>query len=198
MKSKLLIAVAFIALSVLPAAAQGPYVGASGGLFIPHESDITITGLGSANVEYDVGGGFNINAGYDFNGFRLDAEFGYKAADIDKISGPGGSVSVSGADITVLSYMVNGFYDFKINSPVKPYLGVGIGILNGELDDNGISSDDTVFGYQVTAGIAYPMNKNLSFDLFYRLQGAPKDFDVDGTKLSYTSSNINLGLRYNF
>lgn len=198
MKKELLIAVALLALSALPASAQGPYVGGSLGLFIPHESDISVPGLGSADVEYDLGFGFTLNGGYNFDDFRLEGEFGYKASDVDKISGPGGSVSVSDVELTVLSFMVNGYYDVKMNSPFKPYFGVGIGLINGELDGGGSTGDDTVFGYQITAGVSYPINKNLNLDFYYRFQGAASDFEDAGDELSYTSSNLNAGVRYNF
>jgi opacity protein-like surface antigen len=142
MKMKLLIAGALLALSVLPAAAaQGPYVGASVGLFIPHESDLSNPGVGTANVEYDLGFGLDIKGGYNFDGYRLEGEFGYKVADVDKISAFGLSANVNNADITVFSYMVNGYYDFKVHSPFKPFIGAGIGIIHGDLDDNRIGND---------------------------------------------------------
>jgi opacity protein-like surface antigen len=189
MKMKLLVAAAFLALSVLPAAAaQGPYVGASVGLFMPHDADLSVPGLGTGDVEYDLGVGFTIKAGYKVDDFRIEGEFGYQTADVD---------NASGVDLTVLSYMVNGYYDFKVNSPLKPFVGVGVGLLNGEMDVQGFKPDDTVFGYQFTAGVAYPLDKNLNFDVYYRFQGSA-DFELDGADLSYTSSNINAGLRYNF
>ena len=195
---KLLVAVLLLAVSAVPAVGAGPYVGASAGLFIPHESDLSISGVGEVDVEYDMGGGFDVKAGYDFDGFRVEAEVGYKGADVDEISGPGGSVNVDGADITVMSYMLNGYLDMKTNGSVQPFLGVGIGFLNGEIDDNGFTTDDTVFGYQLTAGLALPINKNLSLDLYYRFQGAASDFEDAGDELSYTSSNIYGGFRYAF
>jgi len=177
----LLIAVAFLALSALPAAAaQGPYAGASLGFFIPHDSDASA----SADVEYDLGGGLNLKGGFKFDDFRVEGEFGYKAADVDRRA----------ADITILSYMINGYYDVNVNSPLKPFLGVGIGLINGDVDGFG---DDTVFGYQFTAGASYPLDKNWNLDFYYRLQGS-SDFEQAGNDLSYTSSNFNAGFRYNF
>jgi len=199
MKMKLLIAMAFFALSVLPAAAaQGPYAGASVGFFVPHDSDLSVSGGGSGDVEYDLGLGFNVKAGYNFDGYRVEGEIGYKAADVDRISSGGISASVNGADITILSYMVNGYYDFKVNSPFKPFIGAGIGIIDGEVGDGGSTTDDVVLGYQLTAGVSYMLNRNLNLDLYYRFQGAAIDFEDAGDKISYTSSNFNAGLRYNF
>lgn len=198
MKSKSLLVLAFLALSAVPAVAQGPYVGASAGLFIPHESDISSADLGSGDLEYEVGFGFDLKAGINLYDFRLEGEFGYKSADVDEGTDAFGSFDVSGVDITLFSFMFNGYYDFRTNTRLKPYVGAGIGLLNLELDDNGFKSDDTAFGYQFTAGVALPVDRYLSLDFYYRFQGSASDFETADDDISYTSSNINAGLRYNF
>ena len=76
--------------------------------------------------------------------------------------------------------------------------GAGLGMVYGELDDNGVNSDDTVFGYQVIVGAAYNFNKNFALDLSYRFQGAAEDFSQNNMDLSYMSSSIMAGLRYSF
>ena len=195
---KVVLAMLLCLVSVLPAAAaQGPYVGLGGGLSIVHESDLDITGVGSGDIEYDLGYGFNISAGYKFGPARLEAEFGFNKADTDEISGPGGSVNVDG-DITVMSYMVNGFYDINMNAPVTPYVGLGLGMLDGEIELEGDEGDDTVFGYQVTAGITAPINQFLDFDVYYRYQGAGDDFEDEGVEISYDNSLVFAGIRYSF
>jgi opacity protein-like surface antigen len=51
-------------------------------------------------------------------------------------------------------------------------------------------------------GASYPINKNVSVNAGYKLQGAFNDFEgsIGGTKLkvSYTNSNLLVGARYNF
>jgi len=171
--------------SALPAAAaQGPYVGLGGGLAIIHDSDTNFGG----DVEYDLGGGFNVSGGMVFDQMRLEAEFGYNAADIED----------SGADLTTMSYMVNGFYDMKVAAPVTPYFGLGLGFINGELDDGIIDDDDTSFAYQLTAGVTSPINQYLNLDVYYRYQGTTSDLEVFGDEISYDASLIFAGLRYNF
>jgi opacity protein-like surface antigen len=187
-----------LSVSATSALAAGPYIGAAGGVSIVHDSDFTVTGLGTATAEFDTGYGFNVSAGYNFDPVRLEFEFGYKNADLDKFSGPGGSFSVADTDITVMSYMVNALYDIKTKSPVTPYVGAGLGILNGELEEQGYKEDDTQFGYQLIAGAAYNINNNLALDVSYRFQHAPSDFSQDGLDVEYMSSNIMAGIRYNF
>lgn len=198
MRLKGLLVGVFIACISSNAIASGPYVSAGGGVSILHESDLSISGLGSVDVSYDTGMGFVVGAGYDFDGVRLEGEFGYRNADVDKISGAGGSVSVSGVDMTIMSYMANGYFDIKSGSLVTPYVGGGVGMIKGEMDFDGDKLDDTVFGYQLTAGLSFAANQNVTFDLYYRLQGAGSDFEKDGGELSYLSSNIFAGMRLKF
>ncbi|MFZ2951086.1 MAG: outer membrane protein [Desulfuromonadaceae bacterium] len=198
MRIKILLAGLLLIVSTTSALAAGPYIGAAGGISITHDGDTTVTGVGTVDTEYDTGFGFNLSAGYSFDPVRLEFEFGYKNADMDKISGPGGSIPVPDTEITVMSYMVNALYDFKTGSQFTPYIGAGLGLMNGELKSEGEKEDDTVFGYQVILGAAYNVNQNLAFDLSYRLQSAPSDFENSGVSIEYTSSNIMAGLRYNF
>lgn len=198
MKIKALLAGLLLVVSTTSALAAGPYVGASGGVSIVHDGDITVSGLGTVTAEYDTGYGFNVSAGYAMEPLRFEFEFGYKNADMDKLSGPGGTATVPDTEITVLSYMVNALYDINIKSPITPYVGAGIGLLNGELKEQGTKDDDTEFGYQIIVGAAYKVNRNLALDLSYRFQGAPSDFSKNGVSIEYNSSNIMAGLRYNF
>jgi len=198
MKISVMLAGLLLVASTTSALAAGPYVGAAGGVSIVHDGDITVTGLGTATAEYDTGYGFNVSAGYAMEPLRFEFEFGYKNADMDKLSGPGGTATVQNTDITVLSYMINALYDINIKSPITPYVGAGIGLLNGELNDQGTKDDDTEFGYQIILGAAYNVNRNLALDLSYRFQGAPSDFSKNGVSIEYNSSNIMAGLRYNF
>jgi len=195
---KLVLAALICLACALPAAANGPYVGFGGGLSMNHDADLEVGGLGTANVEYDLGYGFNLVGGYNFDPVRLEAEFGYRVADVDTVSGPGGTFGVSGADLTTMSYMANVYYDVKTGPPVMPFFGVGLGMINGELDDNGDKLDDTVFGYQLTAGITGKVDKNVNLDCYYRFQGAAEDFEKNGAKLEYMNSSLFVGVRFGF
>lgn len=198
MKKSVLWVAVLLGLSATPALAVGPYVGASGGVAIVHDSNVSITGLGSLTASYDTGGGFNVFVGNSFGNGRLEGEFGYKTAGIDKFSGPGGSGSIRDSDINIKSFMVNGYYDFNTTSGITPFVGVGLGLLNEEIKLAGEKEDDTLFGYQVTVGMGMPVDHNFSVDISYRYQGAGSDFSRDGVSFSYDSSNLLVGVRYNF
>jgi opacity protein-like surface antigen len=198
MKITMVAAGLFLVMSTSSALAAGPYVGASGGVSIFHDSDLNSPGAPTIKASYDTGFGFNLNGGYNFDGFRVEGEFGYKNADIDKVSIPGASATVTGADSTVMSYMANGYFDFKNSTQVTPFIGAGIGLLHGEIDDNGFKTTDNAFGYQFMAGVGFNLNKNVTLELSYRFQGAASDFEDNADRFSYMSSNITGGIRYNF
>lgn len=199
MKFRLLLTALLVVASATSALAVGPYVGAGVGVSIVHDSDVRVLGFtGTATANYDTGFGFNLSGGYNFDPVRIEGEFGYKKASVNKISGPGGSVNINDTDITVMSYMFNGYYDIKTQSAITPFIGAGLGILHGEFSEPGDNTDDTSFGYQFSVGAAYKVNKNVDLDLSYRFQGAASDFAKNGVSISYHSSNIFGGIRYNF
>ena len=179
MKIRLILVGALLALSATAAQAQGPYVAAGGGVSIFHDSDVEFVGLGTVTASYDPGLAFNLAAGYDFGSTRFEAEYGYRNADVDKFSGPGGSLSVSGVDTTISSYMFNAYVDLNPESTVKPFLGAGLGLLKGTFEDNGGKGNDTVPGYQLIAGVSIAATKQVAFDISYRFQGATSDFEKD-------------------
>lgn len=198
MKLRTLLAGALLVTAASPAFAAGPYVGAAGGISIYHDATIEAAGIGNADVSYDTGYGFNAAAGYDFDGFRVEGEIGYKTADVDKFSAGGFSVAATDLEQNMTSYMINGYYDIKTNSSVTPFIGAGLGMINGEFKGGGDTTDDTKFGYNAIAGVSVAANKNISFDLSYRLQGTFSDFDENGDKIEYMSSNFYVGMRYKF
>ena len=60
------------------------YVGVEGGVMIVEDLDLDIgTTANAATVDHDYGYDFDAVIGYDFGGFRAEAEVGYKGADLD-------------------------------------------------------------------------------------------------------------------
>jgi opacity protein-like surface antigen len=198
MKIRAFLAGVLLLASTSSALAAGPYIGAAGGVNLTHNSDISITGVGSGTAKSDIGYGFSGSVGYNFEPYRFEFEYGYKHAKLSKISGPGGTVNLTDTDFTVMSYMVNGLCDIDINSSITPYIGVGAGLLNGELKSQGTKNDDNEFGVQVIVGAAYKINKKFAVDLSYHFLDAIKDFTKNDVTIGYISSNAMLGLRYSF
>lgn len=197
MKRTLLLAVSLLALTSVSAFAEGPYVAGDLGFAIFHDSDLKPAGFATETVAFDTAFGFDIAVGYSLKeNIRAEVEIGYRKADVDTFDGvnPGGGYSVG-----VTSYMANGYYDFtQLKLPVIPYAGLGLGFLDGKFKAPGFSNSDTALGYQLMLGVSLPINRNLSVNAGYKLQGTFGDFEDAGDKFSYTSSNLLVGARYNF
>ncbi|RPI66527.1 MAG: porin family protein, partial [Geobacteraceae bacterium] len=139
---------------------------------------------------------------YNFGMFRLEGEIGYQINDIDKgtvYSRRGyASGSVSDGDVTALSLMANGYFDFVNTTPFTPFISAGLGMARIDINDFGGSDfDDTVFAYQFGAGVGYAINKHINIDLTYRYF-ATEDPEFEVTDTEFASQNVYLGLRYNF
>jgi len=135
--------------------------------------------------------------GYDFgSGLRVEGEYTHRSADVDEVSAYGYSEPVSDTTVKVDSFMVNALVDANPKGQVSPFFGVGLGILNGDME--GI--DDTQAGYQLIAGVGFKASDKVILDLSYRFQGAFSDFEGDyaSDTLSYTSSTFLAGVRLKF
>lgn len=205
-----------LTLSATAASAAGVYVSGNLGLSVP--PDLTLTENYGAvslygDVSLDTGFALNGAVGYDFDNFRAEAEIGYQENDLDSVKLSAGfgnfqfgldpDFPVDG-ELEVMSYFANGYYDFKNTSAFTPFLGVGIGwaTVDFNLDRLNYSNDDTVFAYQVMAGVSYALSKNMAFDLSYRYVGADDPtfsnaYTVD-TEFEFSSHNFLLGVRYTF
>lgn len=210
-------------LSATAASAAGVYIGGNVGVAVPPSLEATIADgwdRWAADIEFDAGLALTGAVGYDFDSFRVEGEIGYQqnnSEDTDwSLSTPNNTFTFATTDLlnfdlSAVTYMANGYYDFKNNSPWTPYLGAGIGAATVEVEiddmsfgwyDLNYSVDDTVFAYQFIAGVSYAFNKNLAMDLSYRYVGAddPEFDDGFGTPIEFefSSHNFLLGARFTF
>ncbi|ONF94949.1 OmpA family protein [Sphingomonas jeddahensis] len=201
------------------------YVGAEFGGMIVEDIDYDITAAtnGSAIVDHDYGWDADGVAGYDFGGFRLEAEVAYKSATIDGYSstvrtpfggGSGvataapGTFDYAGGRSTALSFMVNGMLDFGDDDSIQGFIGGGAGVARVKsriaLNQRGsfLDDSDTVFAWQGIAGVRAPLTENLDATLKYRFFNADNvemvDFLNRGYEGRFRSHSILGGLTYNF
>ena len=177
-----------------------PYFSVNVGAFLPTNSDLSNPLIASGEVEYDKGIALSYALGQDLDIVRIEAEVSYKAADIDKGSvtltnGASGSGPIGG-DIRSLSLMGNVWKDIKTNGIFTPYVGMGLGIaeLDVEIEDAGES--DIVFAYELGFGVGIALQKHLSLDFSYRYF-ATSNPDFDGIKAEFASNNVMVGIRMN-
>ncbi len=186
-------------------------------------------------TEFDSGDQWTLALGWKLNNFRIELEYARSSSDVDThkgvsaagidltaidagvlISGNTGDLGASvGAlaangrgEIETDSFFLNGYYDFENDSAFTPFVGVGIG--NTEVDveyaPSGvgvISDDDSGTSYQAIAGVDYEITEGFDvvFSIHYldgddatvRSSLLPAEFDIENESLSYR-----LGVRYTF
>lgn len=203
-------AAAFLITSAGNVMAQSYYAGAYGGVNFGHDADTSITGVPvTLTVSTDVGYALGVFGGYDLgNGFRVGGELAYRRNGLDKQSALGTSVKMQG-DVSSLALMANGIYGFSPGgSAWDPYIGAGLGVARFSFIDAAPvgsppeSDDDTVFAYQLIAGLGYELSPTLSIFADYRLFGTsnPKFTQSSGTvvETEYLNSTVLIGISKKF
>ena len=212
MNKHLIASLCGLSLALLPAVSNanepfmGPYFSFNGGMALAEDSDSTEPGLpGTLTLESDAGFAGTVAMGFRFNpNIRFEAEFGYQQNDLDRMKYGWESVTLEG-ETWSNSLLVNGYIDFFNNSPITPFVTAGVGGAYVEVNDlkfpgewgPGYDGDDTVFAWQVGAGIGYALTPQLTLDIKYRYF-ATADPEFDGTEVEYASHNIYAGIRLNF
>jgi len=198
-----------LSVSSIAYSAEGPYVSGNLGLAIANDSDLSDPS-GTGTIEFDKGLAFGVAAGYGFGNTRVEGEIAYQKNDYDKLSlsAPGvGSFSGLNVDghATSTAFLLNGYYFFKNNSSITPFIGAGLGFANIDVSDISVpgigaltsSSDDTVFAYQIGTGVGFAVNEKVTLDLKYRYF-ATSDPNFEGTDAEYSSHNIYACVRVGF
>ena len=211
--------VAAAALILLPgaAAAQGlkgsMYGELRGGASFPNDADTDFGGGLEGDLSSDTGWLIEGAFGYAHeSGLRGEIAAGYRYNELDDFEVSGVSVDFEG-EITAVTGMVNLYYDFDLGTlggargataNLVPFVGGGIGVafLNADLDEIGNTSidedeDDTVFAWQVVAGLAYKFTPTVTGSLRYAYF-ATSDPEFNGTDSEYDAHNVLAGIRYNF
>lgn len=170
------------------------------------------------DLEMDVGFGAAVAIGAEFpSGWRAEAEFAYRQAGIDEFKDLKiGGVKLGDFDdykgkLKTMSLMGNGYFDFEAMGVARAYLGAGVGLARHRLSIpaqtivndtwmvpvNKVSGSDTVFAYQVMAGVRYPLSPVTDLRAGYRYFGTG-DMKGDGVELSYGSHGLEVGIVHRF
>ena len=218
-KLAITLALATTALST-PALARDDawYVGVEGGVMLVEDISFDVGAVKDAvTVDHKTGWDADVTVGYDFGGFRAEAEVGYRQAGVKGLrstvplyngvnNSPAGTYDNAGGRSSALSFMVNGLLDFGADDSVQGFVGGGVGVARvksklGLTNANFLDDSDTVFAWQAIAGIRAPISETVDFSLKYRF------FNADNVKLAGTngqfdgrfrSHSILGGLTFNF
>ncbi|EXS67915.1 outer membrane protein, partial [Sphingobium sp. Ant17] len=184
------------------------YIGVDAGVLLVEDQTMTFSavpagGRAAPSLDYHKGYDVDANIGYDFGGFRLEAEAAYKRAkiDLDK-TGFGGAASA-------LSFMLNGLLDFGPDDGLQGFVGGGVGVSRGKIASDIVNDSDTGFAWQALAGVRYPVTNNVDVSLKYRffnqddielIPAYTSAFGVAGSTAStkLRTHSLLLGLTYNF
>ena len=167
---------------------SGPYVQLGGGVDFLQNVQVRPSGFGPASRDYtfDPGGSAFAAAGYGFgNGLRIEAEGDYAFDHVHGVElAPQYATERAGGHLQQYGGFGNVLYDLRLGLPVTPYLGLGAGYQEIELDQINSSAFGARsghldygetrgnFAYQGIAGaaIATPW-RGLSLTVEYRLIG---------------------------
>ncbi|HEX8300722.1 OmpA family protein [Sphingomonas sp.] len=220
-KFAITLALATTALST-PALARDDawYVGVEGGTMIVEDIKFDIGATNDA-IQIDHRAGWDVDAtvGYDFGGFRAEAEVGYRQAQVisarSLVTLPTGAVNLApgtyaqtGGRTSALSFMVNGMLDFGDDDGVQGFVGGGVGVArvksryHVDARGNFLNDSDTVLAWQAIAGVRAPLSDSIDVSLKYRFFNADKLQMTDALGRAangrYRSHSIMGGLTFNF
>ncbi len=197
------------------------YVGVDGGAMLVEDLDLEIgaapiVGAAGTGTGYD----FDGVVGYDFGGFRLEAEVGYREADLKDFASsvaaiPGGSSSTlqpsgtynTSGDANALSFMINGLLDFGDDDGLQGFVGGGVGVARVDVHQTfggpaWLADSDTGLAWQALAGIRAPLSDSWDVGLKYRFFNASKVNLVDrlgrDVDTRFRSHSLMGSLVYNF
>ena len=226
MKKRLLVIAALAALA-MPAICNatpprpGPYVSGFVGASVPEDTDVTTTDFFDSEtfndkVEFDPGIYAGGAAGFDFGILRLEGELSYRYSDMNAVTDQNNAIQFGNVDgnLGAFAMMANAYVDLHNGTPITPYVGGGMGFAVLSLSDTyGVApggqvvhlypqGDETVFAYQVGAGLEIALNPMVSLDLGYRYFATDKaSFSSDSfttTDLKLESHNALVGVRVRF
>lgn len=137
-----------------------------------------LTSPGPADVGAFTGGG---GVGYQFNdNFRADVTGNWTS-----------NYSVApGATLSTTAVMGNVYYDWKNESPITPYVGVGAGY--GWVNRAGLGLSDQGVALGATVGASLDMTSNLALDVGYHF----RDTMISGDDA--IEHSVTAGLRFKF
>ena len=166
----------------------GLYIGASGGVLLADEmvqskvlKDGDVLEDESRYDAYEAGYGLSGALGYEVGGgVRAEVEFSYQATALSSWMYSRVTDLKTSPRIAFTSFMVNGLYDLDTGSPIRPFLGLGIGAAYSVLtvdalkedaeDSSPPKGDYSGWGtaYQFQGGIAYDISDEFSIRVGYR------------------------------
>ncbi|MFZ7241279.1 opacity family porin [Avibacterium avium] len=149
----------------------------------------------------------SLSVGYKVNELRFALDYTYygKKNYSYHIQENATNYEKGNASIKAQGFGLSALYDFNLDFPLKPYVGVRFSLNKIKLDETSVevASNSTVtnyeneshtkFGYGLLAGASYQLTNNLALDAGVQLQRLAS---FENTKV--TQYGAKVGLRYEF
>lgn len=169
------------------------YVALSGGW--AHRETVHEVDDSRTFIVFNEGFAANVALGWRFcDMFRAEAEYTFMNNDVET-AGAAGLSSEAAGNVSLRAWMFNLYHDVQICGCWKPYVGVGIGVVQSEINSlyptffdvagapmAGVgvnTTSDMVFAYQFRAGISYAISCRAEIYTGYRF--------FDGDELTFSS-----------
>lgn len=153
-----------------------------------------------AKAEFDDGYTLRGAVGYDsgdvsdLGKYRVEAELSYTENDGDSGSALGVTLPING-NVEQLGIMANFYWDFIPGGSLRPYIGVGLGAVDTEVDVTvggiNVTGSETEVAYQGMLGLTYHMNQNWALDVGYRHTRVEYDETLE-------NNAVTASVRYSF
>ena len=185
MKKRFLLFMVCATLMAIPAHAAKTYVSGSVGLGLPENA------LWRGSIEDNLNNSVAVNGavGCNFNPARVELGMSYQSHKYTEYHPLWG-------DMSFLTVMGNGYYDFKAVSNISPYLMAGVGWV--DVHTSNYFMNQTAFAWQAGAGIGIKVAREMTVDLGYRHLKPEGLHSVMNDKLTWAGHNILAGMRYAF
>jgi len=153
-----------------------PYVEYRAGVsFVPNQNvkgaDATGSNLwGSARMQegYNVGGAAGVRF-LEF--FRAEVAVDFRQNDVEDLGVVGGNTNARG-DVSLMTAMLNGYFDYDLGVGVIPFVGAGVGYglfrFDAESPQIQVSDKDSVVAWNFMIGGTYPFSDVTDVSLGYR------------------------------
>jgi opacity protein-like surface antigen len=151
---------------------SGQYVSISGGLIGKTDYDYSYPGGYSAKADVDAGAQGAVAWGSTLgSNWRAEFALGYRSQDSSTVLSQGNTaLGKTDGKVKTLSLDMNGYYDFPVKGPVKPYLGAGFGVAQVKFSDDLIDDKGAALTLQGIAGASFAVSPRVSLFAEGRLQ----------------------------
>lgn len=209
-----LIVVSVLLFSLSSFADERFYARIYGGASVLGNQDISQSGFRTAGVTGEMETSLGYRAGFSFGynwseSFSSELTWDYITNSAETTFSDGSNYSRG--DYSSRLHFLNTYYHFNSSGNFRPYLGIGLGIIQEidiDLEDSTGEqsfSDDGGLGYQLIVGTEYKINNNWGLNIELTNIGfSGPDFRSEGGNSvisdteGYGPWNVNLGLKYSF